>query len=411
MPRKTQPKPSPSTLHAHKTTRAVHVLCAMGMSAPVVTETLYGLCVQPDDPAQAPVQVRELHIVTTHDGRAKGEEALRKAIERMGQHYPDALPRLPSSQHIHLHVPNGPDGKPLRDIDDPKSNAAFSDELLRHVRRLTRDGMPPLHASLAGGRKTMSYITGQLMGLLAREDDRLSHVLASANAESCKDFFYPLPAELPEEERILTRNHSTQQFDASQEKVLLHEVPFVRLRRILPAEALAQADDDFQTLIRVAQEQVTPPLEVHLYPGLDAKARVRVGEHRAKLSPLQGALYALLAQAAKDGREVRVEDLANPHREDPNARPQDHEELEHLYESVFTRNAQGHPAGQRGPETDLFSNPCEENVANFKPNLSKLSKALKKLPKLYHPAKGSKPGAWTLALSPDQIIIHRSKPA
>lgn len=36
-----------------------------------------------------------------------------------------------------------------------------------------------IHLSLAGGRKTMSYYAGQAMNLVARPQDRLSHVILS----------------------------------------------------------------------------------------------------------------------------------------------------------------------------------------------------------------------------------------
>jgi CRISPR-associated protein (TIGR02584 family) len=61
------------------------------------------------------------------------------------------------------------------------------------VRELTADPDCAIHASIAGGRKTMGFYLGYALSLFGRPQDRLSHVLVSSPFESNQNFFYPLP--------------------------------------------------------------------------------------------------------------------------------------------------------------------------------------------------------------------------
>ena len=53
-----------------------------------------------------------------------------------------------------------------------------------------------IHACLAGGRKSMSFLLGYLMSQLGRTHDKLSHVLVEERAEdySWSNFYYPTPS-------------------------------------------------------------------------------------------------------------------------------------------------------------------------------------------------------------------------
>lgn len=80
-----------------------------------------------------------------------------------------------------------------------------------------------IHTSLAGGRKSMSFFIGNMMNLLGRKGDELSHVLVSQQAEYCSNFFYPTKASKTLTPRI------GDEFDASQETVSLAQIPFLRM--------------------------------------------------------------------------------------------------------------------------------------------------------------------------------------
>ena len=84
-------------------------------------------------------------------------------------------------------------------------------------------------ASIAGGRKTMTFLLGYAMSLYARPNDTLSHVLVDEPYES-SDFFYPTPYS----KAIRTRIGTTE--DAKEANVSLALIPFVRMRQELPSK-------------------------------------------------------------------------------------------------------------------------------------------------------------------------------
>jgi hypothetical protein len=106
------------------------------------------------------------------------------------------------------------------------------------VREFTQDAQASLHASIAGGRKTMSYYMGYALSLYGRMQDRLSHVLVDESLIT-RDFFFPQP-----DEKIA---------------VMLANVPFVRLRDGLGfAEELTQGKHTFNQAIALVQQQFAP---------------------------------------------------------------------------------------------------------------------------------------------------------
>ncbi|MBV5299598.1 MAG: TIGR02584 family CRISPR-associated protein, partial [Rhodoferax sp.] len=76
------------------------------------------------------------------------------------------------------------------DIRSPADNRAAADFITAQVRAITADSGCALHASIAGGRKTMGFYLGYALSLFGRPQDRLSHVLVSEPFESSYDFFY-----------------------------------------------------------------------------------------------------------------------------------------------------------------------------------------------------------------------------
>ncbi|MBI1209580.1 MAG: TIGR02584 family CRISPR-associated protein [Azospirillum sp.] len=81
----------------------------------------------------------------------------------------------------------------LSDIRDDASNAAALSAIVGAVETLTDHPELRVHASLAGGRKTMSSSLEDALMLFGRPDDELSHVLVPEAAESERAFFFPPP--------------------------------------------------------------------------------------------------------------------------------------------------------------------------------------------------------------------------
>ena len=97
----------------------------------------------------------------------------------------------PWTRFIFLHTT---EGRLLSDIRNAADNEAIADAITAVVRELTADADCAVHASIAGGRKTMGFYLGYALSLLGRSQDRLSHVLISSPFESNPEFFYPTPS-------------------------------------------------------------------------------------------------------------------------------------------------------------------------------------------------------------------------
>lgn len=279
------------------------LLAVTGLSPQIVTETLYALAVAADRP-WVPDEIR---LITTAEG---AERARLTLLEPNSGHF-HALCRDYGLTGQIAFVPENillirdANGQVLSDIRTPEDNTLAADALLAEVRRWCADDNTELHVSIAGGRKTMGFFLGYALSLFGRSQDRLSHVLVNDPFESLSDFFYP-----PATPKVLyTRDNRP--MHTSNAKVMLAEIPFVRLRDGLPKEALAHGSP-FAALVSTAQQMVTP----NAAPGLRFDLRNRLvwcGQHVIKLPPAYLAWYALLAKcrldAVGDNGFIRYSDI------------------------------------------------------------------------------------------------------
>jgi len=263
------------------------LLCVAGLSPQIVTETLYALTVT-GKPRFVPT---EIHLLTTADGAERARLTLLSDepgwFHRLRQDY--GLPAIRFTLDT-IHILHAADGRPLADILSEADNEAIADTITATVRELTADPDSALHASIAGGRKTMGFYLGYALSLFGRPQDRLSHVLVSSRFESNKDFFYPTP-----QERVIY-TADEQPLDASSALVTLADIPFVRLRDDLQ-EALLREGASFGEVVRQAQRNLAAP-------GLTldaATCRVRCGETALRLSPISFAWLAWFARRALAG--------------------------------------------------------------------------------------------------------------
>ena len=207
----------------------MNVLCLSGMSPAVITETLFALL--RDNPEAT---VDAVHVLTTIPGAKLaqsnligGDGALARLFRRYG--------RVPPPLVTHILTR---DGTPLEDIRTQQDNVAAADYCCALVRSLTERTSPPLHVSLAGGRKTMGFHLGFALSLYARVGDTLSHVLVEADWERLPDFMFP-------DENNGAPSHVVQ----------IASVPFVRLREGLP-HTILEARMGFSDLVAAAQHAV-----------------------------------------------------------------------------------------------------------------------------------------------------------
>ena len=265
------------------------LLAVTGLSPQIVTETLYGLTIASDQPFVP----TEIHLISTEQGANRAELMLLDPVDgRFGQFCAEfGIPADRIKFDVEqIHIVPGHDGTPLTDITGEIDNIAAADTITDYVRAFTADPETAVHASIAGGRKTMGFFLGYAMSLYGRPQDRLSHVLVSAPFEQDHQFYYP-PAE---PKRLIIRD---QPVHTSTARIMLADIPFVRLRDGLPKQ-LHEGKTSYSGTIAAAQRALEPP---RLLLDLDACAILASGT-RVDLTPASMATLALFARRAVAGQ-------------------------------------------------------------------------------------------------------------
>lgn len=261
------------------------LLAVTGLSPQVVTETLYALT-QDVKPAFIPTEV---HLLTTQDGAERARLTLLSEkpgwFHRFRRDF--KLPDIEFSGET-IHALKTAHGTPIGDIRTREENERLADALTGKIRELTRDGNCALHVSIAGGRKTMGFYAGYALSLFGRPQDRLSHVLVSDPYESNPEFYYPTPYPSV----IYTRDDRP--LDASEAKVSLAEIPFVRLGF---DERLLKGSVTFSEAVAAAQRALDPAV---MEIDMDARC-IRAGDQKVHVPPVQLAFMSWLARRAKLG--------------------------------------------------------------------------------------------------------------
>lgn len=268
------------------------LLAVTGLSPQIVTETLYALAIAPAEEEDRFIPT-EIHLVTTAEGAQRAGLMLFQheggRFNRLCEEYGldrQAIAFGPEQIHV---VPDAV-GQPLQDIVDERSSAAVADLITAQVRAFSADEQCAIHASIAGGRKTMGFYLGYALSLYGRAQDRLSHVLVSPPFESDHQFYYPpaRPTTLIIKERPMRTDEA---------RILLADIPFVRLRDNLPEDFLEDGAS-FSETVRAAQAAM-PPVGLVLDP---AARRVCAGGETFELQPVEFAFYWMLAERARQGR-------------------------------------------------------------------------------------------------------------
>jgi CRISPR-associated protein (TIGR02584 family) len=262
-----------------------------GASPQIITETAYALL------DENPPETR-IHVLTTRKGRDAISDALLgrgKWWSKFRAEYPKARAfRLDGDSIRLLHDANG---DPLDDVRTPEDNKACADQIVDFVKNQTRHGFPPVHASIAGGRKTMGYLLAAAMMLYGRREDRLSHVLVHPPELEGTDFYFPPPRPTnvltyrrPDGRRVKVKSEDLQ--------VQLAELPFLRLRGVRDPAMLRGAS--FSRLVNELQADLDALSAPRLAFLPDGGGLVCSGR-QVRLSPAQSALYELLARRRRRG--------------------------------------------------------------------------------------------------------------
>jgi CRISPR-associated protein (TIGR02584 family) len=235
-----------------KEQRQRHILlCVAGLTPQIITETLYALTQQRGE------RVDEVRVITTLAGRDRIMNEL--LTPQQGKFFEFCRDFHVDPTHIKfdrtcIYLLHRPDGTMLEDIRSVSDNEAAANQICDIVRRLTEEPNTRIHASAAGGRKTMSVYLTAAMQLFGRTNDQLSHVLVSEDFETHPQFFYKPPAAHPLEKRDRQGN-SVKQLSTADAEIHLADIPFIRLRGIV-TEWLAEQRPAYREMVLRAQENL-----------------------------------------------------------------------------------------------------------------------------------------------------------
>jgi len=263
------------------------LIVVTGLTPQVATETAYALAIS-RRPAWVPT---ELRIVTTGTGGAKARAILLGdgpgAIRTLCDEW--SLPPI-SFGSRDIHVVRDGTGHPLDDLRTEADHRFAADLIARQVLECASDPASAIHVSLAGGRKTMSFLAGYCLSLFGRAQDRLTHVLVPEEFDGHPEFFFPT-----RRSRKVTALDG-RALDLKDATVSLAEVPFVALGTLAPALVGSAQRGLFSDAVEAIQKRVAPPLRF-----LENRPAIDVAGLEVDLQPLIYAWYAWFVWLRREG--------------------------------------------------------------------------------------------------------------
>lgn len=283
------------------------LLATTGESPQVVTETLFALH------EEAQPWPDEIYLITTTLGKSRAAKGLLQEghLARLCEEVGKPLPEFDINNI--LVVPDA-QGAPIDDARKLEDHEAMANFIMTRVRDFTAEPSQTVHASLAGGRKTMTFYLGYAMSLFGRSKDRLSHVLVSEKHFEGGNFWYPTKA--PEHRYIRNwrgdpvLDSQGVQADAANARVNLADIPFLRHRHKLPPLMQAVgANIDFRELVELINLGEDP---LRMAVTVDCRRRSITVSDRDRdtftpvvltLNHIEFAFYLIFARAVASGQE------------------------------------------------------------------------------------------------------------
>ncbi|MBA6361670.1 TIGR02584 family CRISPR-associated protein [Colwellia sp. BRX8-2] len=230
------------------------LLAITGASPQVVTETLYALHTEgktfPD----------EMFVITTTSTKAMLMEGLFDNGHLAGLQQEHGLPDFKFDES-HIWLIEDEDGNPIDDAKTIEDQTYMADFITHKVFELTNQEEVAIHASIAGGRKTMAFYLGYAMSLLGRPQDTLSHVFVNDEFEFVKDFYYPTKTT-----NWITGKFGKCKLDTSQAKITLAEIPFVRMRQSVDPQLItSMGEASFSQTVATINSTHSKSLVLDLY--------------------------------------------------------------------------------------------------------------------------------------------------
>ena len=286
------------------------LLCVAGGTPQIITETLWALTQPPRNE-----HVDEIRVITTLEGRKKVRQLLlderggrfhqfrRDFPEAAGIKFDENSLYLLTKRGTGVPSPRDSDEDRLEDLLTDEDNDRAADQICEIVRELTRDQSQRIHASIAGGRKTMGIYLTAAMQLFGRFDDALSHVLVSPEVESNPKFFYkpPTPEVLLDRSGAPLKTRDGRDYTTDDAEIFLSDIPFIRLRAV-GSKMLSEAVSRYVEMVEETQENLKF-LESAFNLRFDMRGRkVLVGTREIVLSERLFFVYVMFAYFRKRGR-------------------------------------------------------------------------------------------------------------
>lgn len=263
------------------------LLSTTGASPQVLTETLYAIK-QSGRPFP-----QEIYVITTKSC----VDALTNGLVRDGHlHALKEEYQLPDFKFdkSHIWLIEDEHGEYIDDAKSIEDQTSMANFITRKVYELTQDESVSIHASLAGGRKTMAFYFGYAMSLFGRAQDTLSHVFVDDKYEFVRDFWYPT-----KQPKWISGKFGHGEVDVSLAQVTLAEIPFVRMRNSIdPSILTSMANLSFgQT---VGMLNASHKQELHVTIDKQAKLISTLGVD-IKLTAKEMAFYVWLLNKGSTG--------------------------------------------------------------------------------------------------------------
>ncbi len=257
-----------------------HILFSVaGKSPAIITETLFGLL------ESKGVTGGEVHLLTTSFGKRSmqvllGKEGKIAAFNRLYQTSWEIRPEWIET----LVDPNN--AQPLADLRTSIDNENAANGIVERVRYWTQQPNRILHASIAGGRKTMGIYLTQAMSWFARPEDNLSHVLVSEQFETNRHFYFPLKNE-PSHQGIID----------------FATLPFVRMYGLLPP--LLKKEQSYSERVKLSEIYLKDISNKNGILRLDLNHHTLSidGYEWVQFQPLSTGLYLFLLEHANQSKQ------------------------------------------------------------------------------------------------------------
>jgi CRISPR-associated protein (TIGR02584 family) len=283
------------------------LISVLGGTPQVVTETLFGLL---EEGSPLP---DELMIITTAFGKKCAIDAslLDKEcgpIAAFAREY-DQLDWL---ARVNLVGPLVPElsGEDIWDIDSLACSEQMSNLIFREIGAACSKPESHVHVSIAGGRKTMSYLAGQALSIFGRRNQsRLTHVLLDPWFESHSEFYFPPKAPRTFHKLDRGTQKPISERSSADARVQLAEVWFPHISGLLTPQELASYER-----IQI-QSSLDRTLAARISIGPLQRRTVRFGDRELTLSPRALAFLLMLCERHAFGQpqlDLQVVDSSDP---------------------------------------------------------------------------------------------------